>query len=239
MKNYQFLLFDLDDTLLDFKAAERLALPKLFEAHQLPLTAQIEAVYREINTGLWQSLEEGLITRDLLMETRFGKTFEHFGHTVDGRALDAEYRGYLAESKVFVEGAFELIQILAPEYELYITSNGLAETQVKRLQVTGLAPYFKQVFVSENTGYQKPMKPFFDYVFERIPNFDPNKAMIIGDSYSADIIGGANAGIDTCWLNPFNKLPATIRPTYEIQKLDQLLPIINSNKASHQQPVEI
>ncbi|MCM3723739.1 YjjG family noncanonical pyrimidine nucleotidase [Solibacillus isronensis] len=239
MKDYQFLLFDLDDTLLDFKAAERLALPKLFEAHQLPLTPQIEAVYREINTGLWRSLEEGLITRDFLMETRFGKTFKHFGVEVDGRILDAEYRGYLAESKVFVEGALELIRTLAPDYELYITSNGLAETQIKRLQVTGLAPYFKQVFVSENTGYQKPMKPFFDYVFERIPNFDPNKAMIIGDSYSADIIGGANAGIDTCWLNPLNAVPSTIHPTYEIQKLAQLLPVINSNKAITQQPLGI
>lgn len=239
MKEYQFLLFDLDDTLLDFKAAEKLALPKLFEAYQLPLTPQTEDVYRKINTGLWRSLEEGLITRDILMETRFGKTFEHFGIEVDGKALDAEYRGYLAESKVFVEGALELIHTLEPEYELYITSNGLAETQMKRLQMTGLGPYFKQVFVSENTGYQKPMKPFFDYVFERIPNFDPNKAMIIGDSYSADIIGGANAGIDTCWLNPFNAVPSTIRPTYEIQKLDQLLPIINSHKANYQQPIEI
>lgn len=63
--------------------------------------------------------------------------------------------------------------------------------------------------------------------------------MIIGDSYSADITGGANAGIDTCWLNPLNTVPSTIRPTYEIQKLDQLLPIINSHKANSQEPVKI
>ena len=230
MKDYQFLLFDLDDTLLDFKAAEKLALPKLFAAHQLPLTPQIERVYREINTGLWKSLEEGLISRDELMRTRFGKTFEHFGVQVDGLALDEEYRGYLTESKVFVDGAFQLIEKLAPHYELYITSNGLADTQMKRLQVTGLAPYFKQVFVSENTGYQKPMKPFFDYVFDRIPNFDTNKAMIIGDSYSADIIGGARASIDTCWFNPSGIAPKTVTPTYEIQQLNQLLPILQKRQ---------
>ena len=162
------------------------------------------------------------------METRFGKTFEHFGYKVDGRAIDAEYRGYLAESKVFVDGALQLIQTLAPHYELYITSNGLADTQMKRLHVTGLAPYFKQVFVSENTGYQKPMKPFFDYVFDRIPNFDANKAMIIGDSYSADIIGGARASIDTCWLNPLRIAPKTVTPTYEIRKLNELHSILTS-----------
>ena len=229
MKDYQFLLFDLDDTLLDFKAAEKLALPKLFEAHQLPLTPQIESVYREINSNLWRLLEEGLVTREELMQTRFGKTFEYFGYEVDGRALDAEYRGYLTESKVFVEGAMELIQTLAPQYDLYITSNGLADTQMKRLQVTGLAPYFKGIFVSENTGYQKPMKQFFDYVFNHIPNFDLNKALIIGDSYSADIIGGARAGIDTCWLNPMDIAPPqSIVPTYEISRLDQLLSIIKN-----------
>lgn len=227
MKDYQFLFFDLDDTLLDFKAADKLALPKLFAAHDFPLTPEVEHVYHEINSELWNSLEQGLITRQELMATRFGKTFEHFGRTADGLALDAEYRSYLAESKVFVEGALETIQLLAPKYELYITSNGISETQYKRLQVTGLAPYFKQVFVSEDTGYQKPMKPFFDYVFDHIPHFDLTKAMIIGDSYSADIIGGAGAGIDTCWLNPLKKAPAsTVQPTYTIEKLEKLVALL-------------
>lgn len=231
MKAYQFLFFDLDDTLLDFKAAEKLALPKLFHAHDFPLTPEVEGVYHEINSALWHSLEQGLITREQLMGTRFGKTFEHFGRKANGLALDAEYRDYLAESKVFVEGALEVIQSLASSYELYITSNGVSETQNKRLQVTGLAPYFKQVFVSEDTGYQKPMKPFFDYVFNHIPNFDPTKAMIIGDSYSADITGGAGAGIDTCWLNPLQKAPlSSIQPTYTIENLAQLVEFVKPKK---------
>lgn len=230
MKSYQFLLFDLDDTILDFGAAERIALPKLFEAHGFLLTPEIEDVYHKINSGLWQGLEKGEITREQLMETRFAKTFEHFGRHVNGRELDAEYRSYLADSKVFVEGAFDVIKQLAPHYELYITSNGIAETQNKRLKVTGLAPYFKQVFVSENTGYQKPMKPFFDYVFEHIPNFDPQQAMIIGDSYSADMMGGFGAGIDTCWLNPHKKPIQTVQPTYVIEQISQLVTILESTK---------
>ncbi len=230
MKDYQFLLFDLDDTLLDFGAAEKIALPKLFAAHEIPLTPEIEAVYHEINSGLWQALEEGKITREQLMETRFGKTFEQLGRHVNGREIDEEYRSYLAESKVFVEGALEVIQALSPYYELYITSNGVSNTQSKRLEVTGLAPYFKQVFVSENTGYQKPMKPFFDFVFEHIPNFDPTKAMIIGDSYSADIMGGAGAGIDTCWLNPHKNPTKVVQPTYMIEKITQLVTILGNSK---------
>ncbi|MEG0471655.1 MAG: YjjG family noncanonical pyrimidine nucleotidase [Solibacillus sp.] len=232
MKQYQFLLFDLDDTLLDFNAAEQLALPKLFEAHQFPLTEEVHRVYKEINKGLWHALEEGEITQQELMATRFAKTFEALGKKVDGQALDIEFRSYLAESKVLVDGAFQLIQSLAPNYELYITSNGILDTQKKRMQVTGLAPYFKQVFVSEETGSQKPMKSFFDYVFERIPQFDPERTMIIGDSYSADIVGGAGAGIDTCWLNPKRQEPhAIIQPTYTIDTLSQLVPILDGAKS--------
>ena len=230
MKNYQFLLFDLDDTLLDFGAAERIALPKLFETHGFPLTPEIEDVYHKINSGLWQALEEGTITREQLMATRFAKTFEHFGRQVNGRELDAEYRSYLTDSKVFVEGAFEVIKQLAPNYELYITSNGISETQNKRLEVTGLAPYFKQVFVSGNTGFQKPMKAFFDHVFDRIPNFEPQQAMIIGDSYSADILGGYGAGIDTCWLNPQKKPIQAVQPTYTIERISQLVTILECAK---------
>lgn len=223
MKNYRFLLFDLDDTLLDFGAAEQLALPKLFKSQNFLLTPEVKARYKDINGRLWNALEEGLITREELMEKRFAKTFEEFGILVDGKALDAKYRRFLVESKVFIEGAFETIQQLSEHYDLYITSNGISETQRARLKHTGLAPYFKQVYVSEDTGYQKPMKQFFDYVFEHIPHFDASQALIIGDSLSADIVGGAGAGIDTCWLNSYGKANLTsVTPTYEIRFLSEL-----------------
>lgn len=226
MKQYEFLLFDLDDTLLDFGAAEKYALPKLFAAHGVELTDDVRAIYKEINKGLWDALEQGYVTREELMATRFAKTFETLGYRVDGIAVDKEYRSYLTESKVFVPDAFTVVQQLSKHYKLYITSNGISDTQHKRLHITGLAPYFKEVFVSEDTGYQKPMKPFFDYVFERIPQFDEQKAMIVGDSYSADIIGGAGAGIDTCWLNPTGKQAVSVEPTYTIAHLRQLTTIL-------------
>ncbi|MER2108265.1 MAG: YjjG family noncanonical pyrimidine nucleotidase [Solibacillus sp.] len=226
MKQYQFLLFDLDDTLLDFGAAEKHALPKLFAAHGFTLTEDIKAIYKEINGALWDALEQGLVTREELMATRFAKTFEVLGKRVDGIALDTEYRGYLTESKIFVPDALSIVQQLSQQYDLYITSNGISDTQHRRLQITGLAPHFKQVFVSEDTGYQKPMKQFFDYVFERIPQFDEEKTLIVGDSYSADIMGGVAAGIDTCWLNPIGKQAASVEPTYTITQLRQLTSIL-------------
>jgi len=116
-------------------------------------------------------------------------------------------------------------------YDLYIVTNGVSKTQYKRLRASGLYPLFKDVFVSEDTGSQKPMKAYFDYVFARIANFDVNQALIIGDSLSADIKGGQLAGLDTCWFNPEKKPNHTkIVPTYEIQKLEELYRILLEKK---------
>ncbi|WP_100403855.1 YjjG family noncanonical pyrimidine nucleotidase [Bacillus sp. FJAT-42315] len=233
MKKYQTLLFDVDDTLLDFRAAEDLALRLLFEDQDIPLTAEIEAHYKQINQDLWRAFEEGKITRDDVLNTRFSVLFEAYGQEVDGIVLDNKYRSYLEKGHQLIDGAFELITNLQYQYDLYIVTNGVSKTQYKRLRDSGLYPLFKGIFVSENTGYQKPMKEYFDYVFARIPNFSVDQALIIGDSLSADIKGGQLAGIDTCWFNPNMKSNDTdIVSTYEIQQLDELYRVLKKVKLS-------
>ncbi len=226
-KKYQTLFFDLDDTLLDFGAAERLALRKLFEEQNITLTTEIEARYKTINLGLWKSFEEGKIDISEVVNTRFSLLFKEVGHEVDGVLLEYNYRSYLEEGHQFIHGAMELITDLQNHYDLYIVTNGVFKTQDKRLRNSGLHPLFKGVFASEAIGYQKPRKEFFDYVFTRVPNFSIEHGLIIGDSLSADIKGGLLAGIDTCWFNPSMKSNDTdIVPTYQIHKLDELYQIL-------------
>lgn len=227
LKKYRTLLFDVDDTLLDFGAAEREALRLLFKEQDIPLTPEIEAYYKRINQDLWESFEKGKIYRDEVVNTRFSILFKAYNREVDGALLEKSYRRYLEEGKQLVNGAFELITDLQDQFDLYIVTNGVAKTQYKRLRASGLYPLFKGVFVSEDTGYQKPMKEYFDYVFARIAEFDVNQALIIGDSLSADIKGGQLAGLDTCWFNPeMNPNNANFVPTYEIQKLEELYRIL-------------
>jgi len=227
MKKYKTLLFDVDDTLLDFAAAEKEALRMLFKEQALTITPEIESNYKRINHNLWKAFEEGKIARDEVVNTRFSLLFKEYGQVVDGALFEKSYRNYLEEGHQLVDGAFELISDLKNQYDLYIVTNGVSKTQDKRLRASGLHPIFKGIFVSEDTGYQKPMKEYFDYVFTRIPNFSANQALIIGDSLSSDIHGGRLAGLDTCWFNP-NKVPkdSEIVPTYEIHKLDELYRII-------------
>lgn len=229
MSTYQTLLFDVDDTLLDFGAAEDQALALLFAEQQIPFTKEIETTYKKLNKGMWADFEEGKISRDELVNTRFALLFEKYNHSVDGVLMEQSYRRFLEEGHELISGAFRLIQNLSKEYDLYIVTNGVSKTQDKRLRDSGLYPMFKDVFVSEDTGYQKPMKEYFDYVFQRIPNFDLEKSLIIGDTLSSDIKGGINVGLDTCWFNPAKQKNTTeLTPTYQIEELEELYSILAS-----------
>ncbi|MBS4174357.1 YjjG family noncanonical pyrimidine nucleotidase [Bacillus sp. FJAT-49736] len=228
MKTYKALFFDIDDTLLDFGAAESAALRMLFQEEQITLTPQMEQHYKTINQALWREFEEGKRNRDQVVNTRFAAFFKEYGKEVDGVLLENKYRTYLEQGHQLISGALELIMELKEHYELYIVTNGDSATQDKRLRASGLQPLFRQIFVSEEIGYQKPMKEFFDYVFARIPGLTPEQGLIIGDSLSADIKGGNLYGLDTCWFNPGRKANNTgIKPTYEIEKLSDLYAIIN------------
>lgn len=230
MKKYKTLLFDVDDTLLDFQKAEKSALRMLFEEKGMSLTSEIEAQYKKINKSLWTAFEEGEINRDEVVNTRFSILFKEYGEEIDGILFENNYRSYLEEGNQLMEGALQFINQIQSEYDLYIVTNGISKTQDKRLRNAGLHALFQDIFVSEDTGYQKPMKEYFDYVFERIPNFVPEEGLIIGDSLSADMKGGYVAGIDTCWFNPERKLnDSGIIPTYEVHNFEELYALLKQH----------
>ena len=224
---YQYILFDADDTLLNFKASEQEALEKLFQSLDLTLTEQLKEHYHAINHSLWAAFEQGEITKDEILNTRFRRLFQEEKIEIKRPGIEKEYQDLLASSHLLISGAIELLDNLKDHYELYIVSNGVATTQYNRLKASGLYPYFKQIFISEETGYQKPQIEFFDYVFSRIPNFIPSKALIIGDSLASDIQGGVNASIDTCWYNPKHIVNTKGIPiTYTVSTYEELKQIL-------------
>ena len=219
----EFLFLDLDDTILDFHKAERLAVAKTFRAFGLEPTEAVLNRYHEINKLHWQRLERGEITRDQVLLGRFRMLFEELGHTVDPAAVAKSYEHNLGIGHYFLPGALEAVQALQGNYRLFLASNGTASVQHSRLTSAGLYPYFEKVFVSQDLGFNKPAKGFFDACARQIPGFDKGKAMMVGDSLSSDILGGIRAGMRTCWVNPAHKTaPEDIRPDYEIESLSQL-----------------
>ena len=225
--SFQTIFLDLDDTILDFGAAERAAISKTFRDIGLDPTDALLNRYRELNEAQWEAFERGELTREQVLLRRFELLFAELGLHYDVEPTEDRYRGYLGQGHYFVDGAPELLDYLAPKYDLYLASNGVADTQYSRLASAGISHYFKEIFISETTGHHKPERAYFDYCFARIPNFDPARALIVGDSLTSDIQGGINAGIRTCWFNAKNKpRNPVILPDYEVHRLADLREIL-------------
>lgn len=217
---FQTIFLDLDDTLLDFGAAERVAISKTFQEIGMEPTPALLRRYSEINQSQWEAFERGEITRETVLTRRFALLFSELGTAHDPAATEDIYRTYLGVGHYFVPGAEDLLAYLAPKYDLYLASNGVAATQYSRLESAGIGHYFKELFISETTGHHKPEREYFEYCFARIENFNPQRALMIGDSLTGDILGGKNAGIKTCWFNPKHKpRRPDITPDYEVDSL--------------------
>ena len=227
----EILFLDLDDTILDFKKAERLAISKTIREFGLEPTEDVLHRYHLINKWHWEQLELGTLTRPEVLQNRFGVLFEEFGVEADKVACARAYEKNLSVGHYFLPGAEEAVDYLSRHYRLFLTSNGTASVQKGRMTSANLYRFFEKVFVSQEIGHNKPSKAYFDGCIAQIPGFDPEKTMIVGDSLSSDIKGGINAGIHTCWVNP-SHAPGRedIRPEYEIEHLHQLPALLESLK---------
>ena len=218
----EFLFLDLDDTILDFHKAERIALSKTIREFGVEPTEEILNLYHEINKWHWEQLELGKLTRAEVLVNRFGVLFEKLGKEVDAPKCAKVYEHNLSQGHWFLPGAEEAVDALSKKYRLFLASNGTAVVQKGRMTSANLYRFFETVFVSQEIGHNKPSKEYFDACFAAIPGFDKEKAMIVGDSLSSDIRGGINAGIRTVWVNPNHKDCGDTKPDYEIEALSQL-----------------
>ena len=226
----EFLFLDLDDTILDFKKAEYIAIGKTIAQFGVEPTDAIRHRYHEINKWHWEQLEKGTMTRAEILVNRFAALFAELGVEVDAPACAKVYEKHLSTGHWFLTGAEETVAALSKKYRLFLASNGTASVQKGRMTSANLYRFFETVFVSQEIGHNKPSRAYFDACFAAIPGFDPARAMIVGDSLSSDIRGGINAGIKTVWVNPDHKDCGSTRPDYEIEALHQLPALLETLK---------
>jgi len=219
----EFLFLDLDDTILDFHRAERLAIAKTFQGFGIDPTEAVLSRYHLINKAHWQMLERGELTREQVLVQRFAALFQELGVEADAEACAKAYERNLSVGHYFLPGAEEAVESLSKKYRLFLASNGTASVQKGRMTSANLYRFFEKVYVSQDLGYNKPAPEFFQKAFAQIPDFDPERAIMVGDSLTSDILGGIHAGIKTCWVNPSHAAPDPRIPAdYEIESLAQL-----------------
>ncbi|MBR4287303.1 MAG: YjjG family noncanonical pyrimidine nucleotidase [Clostridia bacterium] len=223
----KILLIDLDNTLIDFNECARHSIINAFGELGFEYTPRVFDTFICENVRIWKRLEKGEITKAQLRADRWNIILGKLGIDFDGTILEEMFENGVARYACAVEGAYDLLEYLKGKYKLYIVSNGFRFVQESRLKIGDFEKYFDGLFVSEDIGIPKPAKEFFDYCFERLGNPPKGDTLLIGDSLSADIIGGINYGIDTIWFNKNgDPLPEDIKPTYIVNKLEEIMEIL-------------
>ncbi len=224
---YPILLLDVDDTLLDFRAAEACALRDTLESRGIPAGEEQIALYSRVNRSWWERFERGECEKEDLLWMRFQDYFSRLGLEHDPRLAQQDYHENLGNYAFLIPGAEELCRELkARGHRLYIVTNGTTVIQQRRFGASGLGKYTDGVFISEQMGTQKPARAFFDKVFAALGDPDPGQCIILGDSQTSDMAGGKAAGIATCWYNPTGKAPAG-EWDHEISQLKDFLEVVS------------
>lgn len=226
-KQYSWLLFDADGTILDYVAAEAYSLKTAAASFGYQITPEITVLYKKINSALWAELEKGNISSLELRVKRFDSLAAELGWTVSPSDFSSTYLEALGDSGFMIPGAREMLDNLPERMNRAIITNGIKDTQYGRLRKADLMNDFAHVIISEEAGVAKPAAGFFDYTLEIIRSRKTAEMLVIGDSLSSDIAGGVGYGIDTCWYNPDRLMNETdIKPTFEISDWEGLFGIL-------------
>ncbi len=224
---YKTLLFDADNTLFDFSLSERVAISKTMQSFGITPTEELILSYSAINDQMWKKLERGEIEKSKLRTERFAVFCKEHSFSLDAEKMATTYTDFLSRQTFTVDGMEELCRTLADFCDLYIVTNGIKYVQEARFQKSSFVPYFKDIFISEALGYEKPDPRYFEAVAKRIPDFSPKNALVIGDSLTSDIAGAIGVGIDSCWFNP-KSMPNTknLPITYTVKEPKDILPLV-------------
>lgn len=217
------ILLDMDNTILDFSRAERVAASKALAAMGIQPTDELLKRYHEINEDQWRLFELGELAREQVKVRRYKLLFEEMGIEGSPEETAAVYEKLLGIGHYFMDGAEELLETLSKEYRLYLATNGTSAVQKSRIKSADIAKYFQGIYISEDVGYNKPDVNYFEACFRDIPDFSKDETVMIGDSLTSDMRGGINAGIKTVWFNPQGKdRDDSIVPDHEIHSLDEI-----------------
>jgi 2-haloacid dehalogenase len=186
-------------------------------------------LYCTLNVAIWQEFERGEITAPQLRIERMRRFGAALGISTDPVAFSDTYLGFLKATPFVLDSALAVVDALRIACRICLLTNGFTAIQYPRIERTGLAPRADAIVVSEEIGCAKPDPAIFDHAFHLLGQPPRSATLVIGDNLTSDIQGGVDYGIDTCWFAPGTTLPDDApRPTYTIQHLTELLPLVKS-----------
>ncbi|OCH23678.1 pyrimidine 5'-nucleotidase [Aliivibrio sp. 1S128] len=223
---YQWILFDADETLFHFDAFA--GLQRMFSGYGVNFSKEQFIEYQLVNKPLWVQYQDNEITAQQLQEIRFEYWANEVG--VTPKAMNTAFMMAMAEICAPLDGARELLDsLLANNVKMGIITNGFTELQKNRLEKTEFSHYFELIVISEQVGVAKPDKRIFEHTFSMMGEVELSSILMVGDNPDSDVLGGMNAGIDTCWLNAsLQECPDGVKPTYTVKTLNDLQVLLDA-----------
>ena len=224
---YDLFLLDLDDTLLDFQASEKLSFKQTFNHFGINSLDEIHKTYKVENNKLWQEIERGEIDKDFLKVERFKRTLDLHNIEIPPHKMSEYYMEQLPQHVILIDGAVEALRYLKHFGEIGIITNGIEVTQRLRIKNSALNDFIDFLAVSEECGFAKPDVRFFEFASLKAKKFSKDSTIIIGDRIEADILGANNFGIDSLWFNPHNRENLTgAKPTFIVKNLLEIQSVL-------------
>lgn len=221
LKNISHIFFDLDHTLWDFDKNSGLTFKKIFELNDINIYLEdFLKVYEPINFKYWKLYREEKIDKVSLRYKRLSDTFDVLGFNTTSRVINKlsdQYISYLSTYNNLFNGTTEILEYLAPKYQLHIITNGFKEVQQGKLNNANINHYFKTVTNSEMVGVKKPNPKIFNHALS-IAQADIKQSVMIGDNLEADVLGALAIGLDAICFNYHKE-----QLTKDIKFVDNLL----------------
>lgn len=239
---YKDLFLDLDDTIYDTYGNSLIALRQLYDERGwdkiMPSFGDFRNAYLTTNVDVWDKYAHGEMDRDTLTVERYRRPVTEMVERCGGDTswvtpewcvrTSERYGDIISSLPGVVPGAKDLLDYLRDRgYRMHICSNGFHEVQTRKLRSAGLDGYFRTIILSEDAGANKPRKEFFDYAFART-DAQRESTIMIGDYYDTDIVGAANAGLDSILFNRWHTDPHTLvrKPKYIVYELSEIKQIL-------------
>ncbi len=198
------VFFDLDHTLWDFDKNSELTFRRILTDNSVDIVHEdFLKAYLPINLEFWKYYRENRISKEELRFLRLKKTFDSLRFKASGdliKLLADQYIEQLTSHNHLLPYAREILDYLKPAYRLHIITNGFHEVQERKLRNAGIQDYFIHVINSEMAGVKKPNPYIFKLALQRAVVV-PERALMIGDSIEADILGARAVGLHTLHFN--------------------------------------
>ena len=227
---YRAIIFDFDNTLINYTQCEQEALKHTLVHHGILQEEESEwtrfqEIYNPINWSYWENRHG--YTREQLTLFTFRDALHHYlGDSKAAELLADTYWDVFCNSCYFEPGAHDTLQYIADYYRVGMITNGYSDSQRKRLRACGIEQYFHSLVISDEVGIRKPDTGIFEVALQDL-GFKRSEVLFVGDSLNDDYEGARNAGIDFCFYNrDAVRLGDEYAPEYEVKRLLQLKDIL-------------